>query len=176
MAFAAELDRSLDRLDRRFADQPFGTSSVEEILTEYLREVEESADSELLTSILLFDVAGRRLLHGAAPRLPADYCAAIHGTEVGPKVGSCGTAAFVGHSIYVTDIATDPLWADFRDLALAHGLRACWSTPIFDDGGKLLGTFAIYYRTPRAPLAEEIQAINAISHRVAQIVGAHRSD
>lgn len=174
MAFAAQLHRSLDELDRRFGSEPSGASDMESVLSKYLREVEASSDSVLLTSILLIDEGGEHLLHGAAPSLPKDYCDAIDGIAIGPQVGSCGTAAFVGHSIYVTDIASDPLWADFKDLALAHGLRACWSTPIFDDSGKMLGTFATYYRTPRAPLADEIAAINAITLRVARAVHATR--
>ena len=136
--------------------------------------MESASDGEILTSILLLDESGRHLLHGAAPSLPLAYCEAIDGIEIGPEVGSCGTAAFVGHSIYVTDIANDPLWAEFSELAGSHGLRACWSTPIFDVGGKLLGTFAIYYKTPRAPYSSEVEAINAISHRVAQAVLAYR--
>lgn len=174
MAFATQLDQSLDLLDRRFADQPRSATSVEAILGEYLREVEAASDSELLTSILLLDESGKHLVHGAAPSLPAGYCAAIDGIEIGAAVGSCGTAAFLGHAIYVTDIASDPLWADFRDLALSHGLRACWSTPFQDGDGKLLGTFAIYYRTPRAPQPEEVEAISAISNRVALAVIAYR--
>jgi len=174
MSFSAQLYGSLDALDERFHDRPPGPGGAQAILDEYLREVEAASDSELLTSILLIDETGRHLVHGAAPSLPVDYCAAIDGVEIGPEVGSCGTAAFVGHSIYVTDIATDPLWTNFRDLALEHGLRACWSTPIFDDRRALLGTFAIYYRTPRAPHSDEVEAINSISERVARAVQAHR--
>ena len=147
---------------------------MEATLDAYLREVEAAADSELLTSILLLDESGKHLLHGAAPSLAKDYCEAIDGIATGPRVGSCGTAAFAGHSIFVTDIETDPLWEDFRDLARAHDLRACWSTPIFDESGKMLGTFATYYRTARAPLEDEIRAINAISLRVARAVAAAR--
>ena len=167
--------RSLDQLDRRFEAQPRNAENASAILDEYLREVESASDGEILTSILLLDETGQHLRHGAAPSLPEAYCEAIDGIEIGPEVGSCGTAAFVGHSIYVTDIETDPLWTAFRDLALSHGLRACWSTPIFDPSGKILGTFAIYYRTPRAPYTSEVEAINAISHRVAQAVLAYRS-
>lgn len=166
--------RSLDQLDRRFEAKPRNAENASAILDEYLREVESASDGEILTSILLLDESGSRLLHGAAPSLPDAYCEAIDGIEIGPEVGSCGTAAFVGHSIYVTDIASDPLWADFSELALSHGLRACWSTPIFDGDGKLLGTFAIYYKTPRAPYTSEVEAINGISHRVAQAVLAYR--
>jgi GAF domain-containing protein len=174
VTFAEQLHHSLDVLDRKYERTPAGNGNLEGILSEYLREVEAASDTELLTSILLLDENGERLLHGAAPSLSKAYCDAIHGIEIGPEVGSCGTAAFVGHSIYVTDIASDPLWADFKDLALAHDLRACWSTPIFNRAGGLIGTFAIYYRTPRAPLAEELDAIKAIGHRVAQAVEAHR--
>ena len=174
MHFAAQLFGSLDELDSRFEGQPGDGGNREAILDEYLRQVEAAADSELLTSILLLDESGQHLVHGAAPNLPEAYCEAIDGIEIGPEVGSCGTAAFVGHSIYVTDIASDPLWANFRDLALEHGLRACWSTPIFDQSSKLIGTFAIYYRTPRAPHPQEVQAINELSARVARAVEAHR--
>jgi GAF domain-containing protein len=174
MSFAEQLYRSLDDLDQRFEASPRGEGDLETILAEYLREVEAASDAELLTSILLLDESGEHLLHGAAPSLPKPYCDAIHGIAIGPEVGSCGTAAFVGHSIYVTDIASDPLWANFRELALAHDLRACWSTPIFNKANDLIGTFAIYYREPRAPLAEELEAIKAISHRVAHAVEAHR--
>jgi GAF domain-containing protein len=174
MQFAAQLFGSLDELDSRFESRPHEAGDPQAILDEYLRHVEAAADSELLTSILLLDESGRYLSHGAAPNLPQSYCEAIDGTEIGPEAGSCGTAAFVGHSIYVTDIATDPLWANYRHLALPHGLRACWSTPIFNEAGKLLGTFAIYYRTPRAPHPEEVEAINALSQRVARAVSARR--
>jgi GAF domain-containing protein len=174
MQFAAQLFGSLDELDSRFESEPRRDGDRQAILDEYLRQVEAAAGGELLTSILLLDESGRRLSHGAAPNLPQSYCEAIDGTEIGPEAGSCGTAAFVGHSIYVTDIATDPLWANYRHLALPHGLRACWSTPIFDEAGKLLGTFAIYYRTPRAPHPDEVEAINALSKRVARAVGAQR--
>ena len=167
MAFEAQLYRSLDVLDKRLLDRSIGR---EELLNDYLREVEAAADDELLTSILLIDASGRHLVHGAAPNLPDDYCKAIDGIEIGPEVGSCGTAAYTGHAIYVTDVETDPLWVNFRDLAIRHGLRACWSTPIFDEAGNMLGTFAIYYRVPRAPRPEEIDAIKTISRRVAQAV------
>jgi GAF domain-containing protein len=172
MAFAAQLHQSLDRLDQRLEEQPREQLTAEAILNAYIREVDAADDFELITAILLLDEQGRHLAHCAAPSLPASYCAGIDGSEIGPAEGSCGTAAFVGHSIYVTDIASDPLWIKFRELALSHGLRACWSTPIFDDAHALLGTFAIYYRSPRAPRADEVDAINAISHRVA--AAAHR--
>ena len=84
----------------------------------------------------------------ALPSLPDDYNRAIDGAPIGPRVGSCGTAAYTGRPVVVSDIATDPLWADFKDLALAADLRACWSTPILSKRGDVLGTFAIYYREP----------------------------
>ena len=117
-----------------------------------------------LGSILLLDVEQRRLRHGAAPHLPPAYVAAIDGTEIGPAVGSCGTAAYSGKTVIVTDIAGDPLWRDYRDVALAHGLAACWSTPVLSSRRDVLGTFAIYYREPRAPGPGELAAIERGSH------------
>src|SRR5882762_8796452 len=111
----------------------------------------EGQSSGVLASILLMDPNGKQLRHGAAPNLSKTYTEAIDGAFIGPAVGSCGTAAHRAEQVIVTDIAADPLWADFRDLALAHSLRACWSTPIFSSEGKVIGTFAMYYREPRSP-------------------------
>src|SRR5438132_10550130 len=97
-------------------------------------------------SILLLDPKTRQLRHGAAPSLPAAYSNAIDGAVIGPAAGSCGTAAYRREPVVVADTATDPLWADYRDLALATGLRACWATPALSSQGKVLGTCAIYYR------------------------------
>ncbi len=127
----------------------------------------EAQHPDALCSILLLDEAGRRLVHGSAPSLPADYALAIDGVEIGPAVGSCGTAAFTGRRVIVTDIATDPLWVNFRELAAGANLAACWSQPITGVGGRLLGTFAMYHRTPTAPRPAEISAIAEAAHLVA---------
>jgi PAS domain S-box-containing protein len=133
------------------------------ILEALCRLVEELA-SGALSSILLLDPKANRLRHGAAPGLPIKYTEAIDGLVIGPCVGSCGSAAYRAEPVIVSDIASDPLWADFRDLALAHGLRACWSTPILSSAGKVLGTFAIYYREPRSPTPQDHNLIEQITH------------
>lgn len=103
-----------------------------------------------ICSILTVDADG--LLHPlAAPSLPLAYSSALDDVPCGPSVGSCGTAAFRHESVIVTDIATDPLWQDYRGLTEPLGLRACWSTPICDRDDRVLGTFAFYYRTSRGP-------------------------
>ena len=147
---------------------------LEVVLEELIRAVERPSAGELLGSILFLSDDGRRLLHGAAPSLPAEYNAAIHGIEIGPQVGSCGTAAHTGHPVYVCDIAEDPLWSDFRDLALRHGLRACWSTPIRGTDGKLIGTFANYYRDPRTPTERDLEIIAMVTQTAAIAVERHR--
>jgi hypothetical protein len=128
------------------------------------------AESELITSILLLSPDGKRLSHGAAPNLPRAYRDAIDGSEIGPAAGSCGTAAYLGQPVYVTDIATDPLWVDYRTYALEHGLRSCWSTPIRDTGGSVIGTFAIYHKTVGGPSSDELEAIDMIADHVAQAI------
>jgi PAS domain S-box-containing protein len=137
--------------------------SLAEILDKLCVLVEEQS-SGVLASILLMDPNGKQLRHGAAPNLPKTYTEAIDGTFIGPAVGSCGTAAFRAEQVIVSDIAADPLWADFRDLALAHSLRACWSTPIFSSEGKVIGTFAMYYREPRSPSPREQETIKHITY------------
>jgi len=127
----------------------------------------------MLCSILLLDADGKHLRHGAAPHLPADYTHAIDGTAIGPCVGSCGTAAFARTAVYVENIATDPLWEKFKHLALPHGLRACWSTPILNAGGRVLGTFAIYYDRPALPSEDHIRLIDLATHTAAICLTRH---
>src|SRR5258706_575229 len=106
----------------------------------------EAEAADTLCSILLLDDSGQRLTLGAGSSLPDDYNAAIEGLAIGPNTGSCGTAAFLNQRVIVEDIQTDPLWVDFKDLAAAAGLRACWSQPIRGARGEVLGTFGIYHR------------------------------
>src|SRR5207248_2414574 len=137
--------------------------SLSDILDNLCLLVEEQSRG-VLASILLMDANGKQLRHGAAPNLPKAYTEAIDGAFIGPAVGSCGTAAYRAEQVIVSDIAVDPLWADFRELALAHSLRACWSTPIFSSEGKVIGTFAMYYREPRSPSPPEQDTIKHITH------------
>jgi diguanylate cyclase (GGDEF)-like protein/PAS domain S-box-containing protein len=119
----------------------------------------EDISPRTLCSILLLDSTGRTLTKGASPSLPDFYNSAIEGISIGQSVGSCGTAAFTGERVVVTDIATHPFWAPYRDLAAQAGLGACWSQPILDAAGKVLGTFAIYHRVPTTPAADDIHFI-----------------
>ncbi|MEY4916349.1 MAG: hypothetical protein RL616_262, partial [Verrucomicrobiota bacterium] len=143
--------------------------SQEEVLTALCRLV-DSQSSGLLASILLLDPDGIHLRHGAAPNLPAAYCQAIDGVEIGSVVGSCGTAAFLKKQVVVEDIATDRLWQKFSSLAAEHSLRACWSTPIFDAQKNVLGTFAIYSRLPGRPTAEQQRLVEVATHIAALII------
>jgi diguanylate cyclase (GGDEF)-like protein/PAS domain S-box-containing protein len=135
---------------------------LESLMEKACREVERIAP-EVTASIL--GVSPNGLLHPlAAPSLPASYSQALEGVAIGPGVGSCGTAAHLGESVLVSDIANDPLWADFKELALPLGLRSCWSTPIKDNAGRVLGTFAFYYREPRGPSTFHRRLIDVIVH------------
>src|SRR5262245_56779276 len=132
------------------------------ILDALCRLVEELSKGSLC-SILLLDADGKRLWHGAAPSLPKSYIDAIDGSCIGPAAGSCGTAAYRKEPVIVADIAQDPLWAEYRHLALPHGLRACWSTPIRASDGRVLGTFAIYSREPSRPTPQQQNIIEQIT-------------
>ena len=130
------------------------SAPLDETLTALVRMIEAQAD-EMWGSILLYDEARNCLRHGAAPSLPAEYIRLVEGLQVGPSAGSCGTAAFRGEAVFVTDTLTDPLWSDYREVATRFGLGACWSIPLFRGDGCLLGTFAMYYPRPRSPSPAE---------------------
>ena len=136
-------------------------NSLTVILDGLCRLVEEISRDTLAT-ILLLD--GNRLWHGAAPSLPQSYTDSIDSVVIGPSVGSCGTAAYRAEPVISSDIATDPLWDDYRHLPLAHGLRASWSTPILSSEGKVLGTFAMYTPEARGPTPQHQNIIDQISH------------
>ena len=155
-----------------------GDSPLETTLNALIRIVEDSSRTAVLGSILLLDAEGKHLRHGAAPSLPRAYCEAIDGSEIGPCAGSCGTAAYLGAAVFVSDIETDPLWSDFKDVALPHGLRACWSTPILTRGRKVLGTFAMYHREPREPTARDLMLVDLVTQTAALVIDreqAHRA-
>ena len=127
-----------------------------DILTALLQAMEWPLDGAFC-SVMICDQDGR-LHNGVAPRLPESYLQAIEGVIVGEGVGSCGTAAFRQQAVIVSDIATDPLWQDYRSLALEHGLKACWSMPIFASDGKILGVFGVYYPEICAPQPQALEA------------------
>lgn len=143
-------------------------------ILDFIARFIESQTTGLRCSVLLLE--GSRLRHGAAPSLPWDYIHAIDNIEIGPLVGSCGAAAFTGETVIVTDIAADPRWEVAREVALAHDLRACWSTPIFTAGHKVLGTFAIYYSHPSEPRAEDWHLVKIATHLVGIAIERHRTD
>ena len=148
--------------EKRLLEMIAQGNSLSMILEALCRLVEELSEGSL-ASILLLDPDGNRLWHGAAPSLPKSYTDAIDGGFIGPAAGSCGTAAYRKEPVIVSDIATDPLWANYRELALPHGLQACWSTPVLASDGRVLGTFAIYSREPRSPTPQQQSIIEQIT-------------
>ena len=138
-------------------------SAILETLCRYVEEL----SGNVLVSILLVSRDGKSLRHGAAPSLPKSYTDVIDGALVGPRAGSCGTAVYRREPVTVSDISTDPLWENYRDLALPHGLRACWSTPIFSTTREVIGTFALYSREPGNPTSEQRNIIEQMSHLAA---------
>ena len=150
--------RALQQAEQHVLERIARGFPLPEVLDALARVVEEHTRPATV-SILLLDDDGEHIRHGAAPTLPRGYTRGIDGAAIGPKAGSCGTAAWRKEPVYVTDIETDPLWDDYRELAARFGLRACWSTPILSSDGHVLGTFALYYREPRGPRDEDKRLI-----------------
>ncbi|WP_043519009.1 PAS domain-containing protein [Achromobacter arsenitoxydans] len=149
---------------------------LQQALEHVLYAIEAQSSVELRTSIALVDDTGTVLRHGAAPSLPDAFNAAVDRALIGPASASWGAAAHAGKPVYVEDIAEDSRWAPWRDLALAHGLRACWSTPIKRPDGKLLGVFSNYYGTSRLPSGHDIDAIALVTRSAALAIERHFLD
>jgi len=155
-------------LERIMAGAP-----LDAILTALVAMVERHADG-MLCSVLLRD--GDCLRLGAAPSLPPAYREATDGVPIGPDVGSCGTAAYHRELTVVVDIATDPRWDAYRDVALAHGFRACWSAPILARDHTCLGTLAMYYTEPRPPDGNDLALIETAAHLAGVAIERHRGE
>ena len=143
------------------------SAPLSEVLDRLMRLVESQLNG-ILGSVLLLDEDGQTLRHGGAPSLAEAYTKAIDGVRIGPKVGSCGTAVYRRAPVIVTDIMSDPLWEDFRELAAAYGYRSCWSTPILSHQGAVLGVFAMYSMSVREPTPIETSLIE-MTTRIAGI-------
>ena len=146
--------------------------TVLDALTQFV----ERHSERVLASVLLLDEDGLHLRHGSAPSLPVAYSEAIDGVAIGPAVGSCGTAAYRRAPVFVSDIDSDPLWADYRELALGHGLRACWSTPIMAIDGKLVGTLAMYYAEARDCDAHDLDLVEIAANVASLAIERARSE
>ena len=145
-----------------------------EVLETLVSSVEHRLDGAFC-SVLLLD-KNNRLRYGAAPNLPLGYNQAVDGISIGEGVGSCGTAAARRETVIVSDIATDLLWQDYRDLALAHDLRACWSIPIMTKDKRVLGTFAVYYSEVRSPQPHDLEMISQMADIASVALKHHEAE
>jgi PAS domain S-box-containing protein len=136
----------------------------------------ETQEPDMLCSILLLDADGIHFRHGAGPSLPEEYLRAVDGSAIGPAAGSCGTSIYRREPVFVADIANDPLWKDYRQLALPYGLLACWSTPIFDSRQRLLGSFAIFRRQIGLPDERHQRLIGMATHTAAICIDRQLSE
>lgn len=164
---------ALSLLDDKVLAMIIGQNPLVRTLEALCTEIEKQ-QAGLVCSVLLLEPDGVTLRSAAAPSLPEEYCRAVDGVKAGSCMGSCGTAIYRKQPVVVSDIASDPLWADCRHLALPHGLRACWSTPIASQDGTMLGTFAIYYREPRIPDTQHLQLIAHATHLAALAIERDR--
>jgi GAF domain-containing protein len=151
---AQEDDEQFRAQQERIKEMIAADAPLSEILSNLVLMI-EAQSPEMLCSILLLSDDGNHVRHAVAPSLPENYVKVIDGSPIGPKHGSCGTAMYRGKPVIVSDISTDPLWEEYRNFAWAIGVAACWSTPIMSSKGKVLGSFAMYYREPRTPNGEE---------------------
>ena len=167
---------ALGAAQNRVLELAVGDGALGRTLEAIVATVEGLSETGVLTSILLVDEDGTHLRHGAAPGLPETYNTAIDGIAIGPAVGSCGTAAHRNEPVFVPDIASNPLWADFKELALEHGLRSCWSIPIRSGQGGVLGTFAMYHREPREPTADDLHIIDFVVRTASLVIERSNAD
>ncbi len=144
-------------------------------ILEGLCETIDAQASNIKSAVMLMDADGMHLRPAAGPRLPKGWVEAITPLKIGPCIGSCGTAASLKQRVIVSDIATDPLWADYRDAALSYGLRAAWSQPLISKNREVLGTFCVSYTEPRTPNETDLRLIEGAGHIAVIAIEGERS-
>ena len=160
----AEAER-FDTAQRNVLEMMAAGGELGRTIEAIVRMVEEQAilPHPTLGSVLRLDESGRAWTV-AAQSLPEEYSAAINGFTIGPGEGSCGTAMHTKGRVVVEDIANDPLWAGYKEVALRHGLRACWSEPIVGADGLVLGSFAMYFKEVHGPGERELRVMASAAH------------
>ncbi|MFK0331548.1 EAL domain-containing protein [Rhizobium sp. NPDC090275] len=147
-----------------------------EMILEALVLLVEAEIDGVSGSVLILDLDGRRLCHGASPNLPSIYSRTIDGIAIGPNAGSCGTAAWRGSFVMVEDVMADPLWADYRGVAQQYGFRSCWSMPVMTAQNNVLGTFALYSSEVRRPTPREMELVAMAAHIAGIAIERRRGD
>ena len=158
---------ALQAAEKRLLEMIATGVPLKEIAGELCQIIEQQRP-DTLASVLLLNTDGVHLDVVAGPKLPNEWTRQMEKMPIGPCAGSCGTAAYRGSPVIVSDIATDPLWdaPEHRGAALKHGLRASWSNPVLSSKGKVMGTFCMYYREPRAPDSQDLELIELATHLV----------
>jgi PAS domain S-box-containing protein len=172
-----KIEQLILTLERRVLELNFLPDyPLSKITDELLTGIEEIFP-EMYCSILEIDPEQESVHHLSAPRLPREYCNLIDGVRIGPKAGSCGTAAYHRRQVIVKDIAHDPLWEDYRQYIMPYGFKACWSTPVMSaQSTKVLATFAIYYDTIREPGKDELQMIERTVNILRALIESKNND
>ncbi|MEO1355156.1 MAG: EAL domain-containing protein [Pseudomonadota bacterium] len=135
-------------------------STVLRHLCLYVEQVYPNA----MSALLLLDAGSQTLRVAAAPTLPAAYAATLENSPVGPEAGACGCAMYLGDTVFIDSIATDPRWQRERTAALAAGFASAWALPIRSSRGDKLGVLALFYRQPCMPVEEEQHFLDDVTH------------
>ena len=149
--------------EKRTLEMLSGGAPLTDILENLCNTIDEQA-GDTVSTVMLTDADGVLLWPAAGPRLAKGWIEAITPLKIGPAIGSCGSAAFLKQRVIVSDIATDPLWAEYREVALSYGLRAAWSQPLLSKNQQVLGTFGMYYSEPRVPSERDLRLIEGAGH------------
>jgi PAS domain S-box-containing protein len=160
--------------EKRTLEMIASGARVADIL-ESLCDTIDAQGRNVLSAVMLMDADGVRLWPIAGPRLPKAWIEAITPLKIGAGIGSCGSAAFLKQRVIVSDIATEPLWVEYRDVALSHGLRAAWSQPLLSKDQQVLGTFGMYYAEPRIPSETDLRLIEGAGHIAVIAIEGERS-
>ena len=161
--------------EKRVLEKIASGAPLATVLDVLVRGVEAQSCDGMMCTVLIFDEDAQCLRHGAAPSMPAEYNRIVDGVHIGPCVGSCGSAAYKREPVFAIDIATDPHWADYAQLAGTFGLGACCSTPVFSSDGALLGTVAMYYRNPHQPSEHDRELIRMATHLAGIVIERARA-
>jgi PAS domain S-box-containing protein len=150
-------------------------ATLKETIDHFLEGLEQIFPG-MMCSVLTLDEDGLSMRLLSAPKMPKGFAEKINGIQIGPNAGSCGTSMFTKNTVIVSDISTDPLWAEYRDLASAYDLNACWSFPIKTAQNEVLATIATYFRHAGSPTARQLQTLERVQNLLKVIIENKKAD
>jgi hypothetical protein len=159
--------------DQKEAFRPIvNGASFAETLDVLVRTAMQQTEGDARAAFYIADADGAALHHVIG--MPQAYAKHVDGFPIGLQSLACGLAVATGRPIITRDVIEEPRWKPWLWLAKEFDYRACWSFPVETSAGKMLGSFAMYYKEPREATQRDLDLAATLTRAASLIMnGPH---